>query len=242
MKNAEQNSVQNSSPDTASITSEVFGQFKTYLDQKIESLAAGLNVASESQTRKLERQTEGRSLKFPGNRDQFLFNNDVQDLLYSTAGSLRNEDTASALKSIEQADTLLRQRQKKIKLADKSEAGWLAVKEYEADDLASDSDDEKRIRKAQDSALRKRRQNASKKDTARQQTTPYCSNSRVANDQLFFRGNLFPFFVLSYGRQVLARRLPSTLCVYMCLVGRRRKMSFLRMNEVKQKEMEFSFG
>ena len=77
---------------------------------------------------------------------------------------MRNDDTATALKSIDAADTLLRQRQKKIKLADKSEAGWLAVKEYETDDLASNSDDEKRIRKAKMSAIRKRRQNAIKKD------------------------------------------------------------------------------
>jgi hypothetical protein len=35
-----------------------------------------------------------------------------------------------------------------IKLADKSEEGWLAVKVYEADGLASDSDYEKRSPKS----------------------------------------------------------------------------------------------
>jgi len=59
----------------------------------------------------------------------------------------------------------LRHRQKIIKLADKSEAGWLAVKEYEAEELASDSDDKKRIRKAQERALKKKekKQDAFKK-------------------------------------------------------------------------------
>jgi len=56
----------------------------------------------------------------------------------------------------------LRHHQKIIKLADKSEAGWLAVKEYEAEELASDSDDKKRIRKAQERALKKK-QDAFKK-------------------------------------------------------------------------------
>ena len=112
-----------------------------------------------------------------------------------------------------------------IKLADKSEAGWLSVKEYEADGLASVSDYEKRSPKST-------RVNAITTDKARRSSTPYFNDSRGSNDQLFFRGNLFPFFVLSRGRQVLARRLPS-MFVYMCLVKRRRKMIFLRMNVVK---------
>ena len=42
-----------------------------------------------------------------------------------------------------------------IKLADKSDAGWLVVQEYEQDNLADNSEDEKRIKKAQDKACRK---------------------------------------------------------------------------------------
>ena len=77
---SEENSVPNDSPDIASITSTVFDQFKRYLDQKVEHLSSGLSVASQSQSLKLERQAEGRSLKFPENQDQFFFNNEVQDL------------------------------------------------------------------------------------------------------------------------------------------------------------------
>jgi hypothetical protein len=122
-----------------------------YLDQKVEHLFSGSSVASHSQSLKLERQAEGRILKFPGNRDWFLFNNRVQDLLSNTAAAFRKEDTATALKSIDNAGTLLRQRrQKKLNWQTRARrAGWLW--KCEADDLASDSDDEKRIRKAQES-------------------------------------------------------------------------------------------
>jgi hypothetical protein len=67
--------------------------FKRYLDQKVEHLFSGLSVASHSQSLKLERQAEGkhRSLNFRGNRDRFLFNNEVQDLLSNTAAALRKD-------------------------------------------------------------------------------------------------------------------------------------------------------
>ena len=49
---------------------------------------------------------------------------------------------------------LLVHRQKIIKLADRSEEGW-GVVEYEGDDLADDSDDERRMEKAKAKAEKK---------------------------------------------------------------------------------------
>ena len=56
------------------------------------------------------------------------------------------------------ARELLRKRQKLIKIADKSRDGWQVVAEYEPDELASGSEDEKRLKKARETASRKRRQ------------------------------------------------------------------------------------
>ena len=47
-------------------------------------------------------------------------------------------------------------RQKHIKIADRSELGWAVVVAYEDDELASDSEDEKRIYKAKRLSKRKR--------------------------------------------------------------------------------------
>ena len=45
-----------------------------------------------------------------------------------------------------------------MKIADKSKDGWQAIAEYESDELASSSKDEKRLKKAREAASRKRRQ------------------------------------------------------------------------------------
>ena len=45
-----------------------------------------------------------------------------------------------------------------IKTADKSRGGWLVVQEYETDDLTSDSEDEKKIHKAEAAAEKKRKE------------------------------------------------------------------------------------
>ena len=50
--------------------------------------------------------------------------------------------------AVEESMTLLMDRQKAIRLADRSELGWAVVNEYGEDELAEDSEDEKRIAKA----------------------------------------------------------------------------------------------
>ena len=55
-------------------------------------------------------------------------------------------------KLVAEGRQLIKKRQKLIKLADRSKDGWLVVQEYESDELASNSEDEKKIRKAKLSA------------------------------------------------------------------------------------------
>ena len=46
-------------------------------------------------------------------------------------------------------------RQKYIKVADRSDYGWATIQAYDTDDLASSSDDEKRLEKAKKEAERR---------------------------------------------------------------------------------------
>ena len=53
---------------------------------------------------------------------------------------------------------LICKRQKLIRIADKSVDGWKVVDEYISDEMASDLEDEKRLKKAKETASWKRRQ------------------------------------------------------------------------------------
>ena len=58
-------------------------------------------------------------------------------------------------KHIQDARQLIRKRKKLIKIADKGKDSRQVVAEYESDELASGSEDEKRLKKAREAASRK---------------------------------------------------------------------------------------
>ena len=80
---------------------------------------------------------------------------------------------------------MLARRNKLIKIADRSEMGWKTVEEYESDNLAEDSADEKRIRAAEKAAsAKKAKQQKEKAETEKQKVTAKpTSSSRALTTQ-----------------------------------------------------------
>ena len=91
------------------------------------------------------------------------------------------------MESAKNALALTQKRQKMIRLADKSDAGWLVVEEYESDELAEDSEDDKKIRKAQNKASRKKKQLLQTKNK-QQRTSSSNFNTVQSEDRPLFRG------------------------------------------------------
>ena len=77
----------------------------------------------------------------------------IVEKLQGTAGAVE------ARESLKEGVQLIEERQKLIKIADRSDGGWLTAQEYETDEIADDSDNEKRIARAERQAekLKKKR-------------------------------------------------------------------------------------
>ena len=91
--------------------------------------------------------------------EQARFNAQVEETVQEAQEAFSTLEEAPALQraqeALEKGARLLAERQKLIKIADRSANGWGVVTEYTADELADDSDDEKRLEKAEKAAERK---------------------------------------------------------------------------------------
>ena len=127
---------------------------ETNFEEKISQLRRELKDERDSADERLAKKIrleKQPSFKKPGHEKQFKFNEEVRDKLDSADAALAQRPPA-----VEKARTLLQEgqkiidtRQKLIKIADRSEHGWATVKEYEDDELAENSDDEKRLFRAE---------------------------------------------------------------------------------------------
>ena len=80
----------------------------------------------------------------------------MNSILTQIAGSFENP--CEVLKLVAERKQLVKKRQTLITIADRNKEGWRLVQEYESDDLASDSKDEKKLRKAKRAMERKRKE------------------------------------------------------------------------------------
>ena len=110
-----------------------------------------------------------------------------------------------------------------IKIADKNKDGWLVVQEYESDDLASDSEDEKKIRKAKAAAEKKRKE--AKRNSGKASKEITCSS-----DLQLFRGKttiylyFVKFSVLLFGLP----EHPTINLLYLFIYVFKRKIIYIR--------------
>ena len=73
----------------------------------------------------------------------------------SSHDQLPMSDLQRAMEAIKKGRKMIAERQKLIKIADHFELGWGVVAEYTTDELAEDSDDEKRLERAEKAAEQK---------------------------------------------------------------------------------------
>lgn len=128
---------------------DLFSLLKTYMNDKLKGIEKTFSDTTDSLAKKV-RKTEN-SFKFKGNQLQFELNTDI----HSAIKFIVSDRKSKAVSVLEGSITKLKKRNKLIRIADKSEGGWKTVEEYLSDEVASDSEDEKRIRASDNRAVRK---------------------------------------------------------------------------------------
>ena len=157
---------------------------------------AGQKSSSQEVVKKLNKRTY--QFKRKGNEAQYTFNTTVEehiDAARKELGKLNpvEEHNKAIMKKtgelLKEGIKAIEIRQKHIKIADRAELGWAVVAAYEEDELALDSDDEKRIyraeREAERVAKRKRPEgsNAARKKATVGDTAPMQPAARGQNSQ-----------------------------------------------------------
>ena len=174
---ARSNQTQSSTAESP-LVQDVFSMFKNYLEVKLEE--KGKQIEGKSETDKQVAQ-----LRFEGNQKQFEHNAKLDSVLDRIkAQTIDGNDAVSDL--IKEGKELIRTRQKLIRIADKSVDGWKVVDEYVSDDLASGSEDDKRLRRARQTVGRKRKQSAQHRSDYSKRFRSTLSSS----DQQLFRGKV----------------------------------------------------
>ena len=150
-----------------------FAAFKRDLEEK--------ETATQSQLKKLKMESKASSsFNFKGNKVQYEFNSSLLDAIDGAIKTISKGNLSAANSELERAKTLITKHNKLIRFADKSPAGWTAVGEYESDELADDSEDEKKLRLAERRALVKIREKKRKNASSRSNSTTTRSTSSEA--------------------------------------------------------------
>ena len=140
--------------------------------------------------------------KSEGNKQQFEHNSKVSDCITQAIWALENSKLDYCKELLLEAVETCNQRNKLVKLADQSSCGWSTVKNYVTNPLADDSDDEKRISKAESKAQRekkeKQKQKSKQKPLYNRSSSTFSNNPGypfppIGPTPFMFPGHMQPF-------------------------------------------------
>ena len=151
--------------DAEAVTRQDLNQFRDFLLDQLKShtseLSSKFNKAAfdAESALSVSKQVKAKNdLKFnhPGNERNYKFNLEILELLEKLSKAIDAQETVKATQLLDSSVLLLKERNRRIRIADSSDGGWLTVKRYESHAVALDLEDDRRIRAAEREAIRDR--------------------------------------------------------------------------------------
>ena len=155
------------------VSSKVKQQMTESSDKLLENIDKLVSDRLGSHLHDIKKISSSDDYKFKkrGNEEQYKVNKRVllnlEDAEEALSSVPADPNVTRATREVVAGKTTLEHRQKLLKLADGSDLGWKLVDEYETNALADDSDDEKRIFKAESRASKKQREQRTRSSRAR---------------------------------------------------------------------------
>ena len=179
-----------SSGVTADQLKELMASMRQGIRDEISSMKHELATEREAADEKLVKRLKLEKapvFKKKGNERQYRHNEEVR-LKVSDAASALSETPPAVEKAktlLEEGEKLIVDRQKLIRIADRSENGWATVDEYVEDELADNSDDEKRLNRADARASKKLKAQKNGKGTRKPNPYAYRKNFNNSHNWSF---------------------------------------------------------
>jgi hypothetical protein len=136
------------------------------VNDKFENLKEEFQNSTRSFSSEVKQLREESQYKWKSeaNRQQFLFNTEISTDVDQILWAIEHDKVEYCKDLIKETKEKIRKRNKLIKIADTSAEGWNTCKNYQNNPVASDSDDDSKILRAENRASRKRREKEKKKD------------------------------------------------------------------------------
>lgn len=133
------------------IESKINEQFDT-----LKNEIRGNSVAISGELKKLKTSADFK-WKREGNRIQFELNSEILTDIRQAKWGVENNKIEYTSEVLEEIERKIQKRNKLIQIADSSEGGWETVRQYEARPVASDSEDDRRIARAENRAIKRKK-------------------------------------------------------------------------------------
>jgi hypothetical protein len=126
--------------------------------QRTNTAVAEARANNEAIQSQLDARAEDFSFKSAGNETQHRQNANIINYLTKALTSVENSNQDEARTYIRKGIKALMQRNKHVKIADQSPAGWAVIAEYTINELTESKKDDRRLKKAEATALAKKKQ------------------------------------------------------------------------------------